>query len=59
MEGLQGVEPGEVLALGNAQRFRDLPGLPVGTTDVTYLALGNESVESAQGFLQRRDGSVP
>src|SRR6266550_2158177 len=56
--GLERIEAGEILALGDAQGLGDLPGLPVRDADVADLALGDESVESAKSLFDRGDGVV-
>src|SRR6185369_11128928 len=55
---LQRVEPSEVFEFRDAERLRDLPGVPVRTTDVTNLALAHENVERVQRLLDGRDRIV-
>src|SRR5208337_2748721 len=56
--GLQGVETGEILELGDAQRFGNPPGLPVGAADVADFALSDEAIEGAKSLFQRGNGVV-
>src|SRR6202521_446989 len=48
---LKRVEPGQVLELGDAEGFADLPSLPVGAADVADLYLLHQGVERAQRLL--------
>src|SRR5258705_12954751 len=56
--GLERIEAGEILELGDAQGLGDLPGLPVRDADVADLALGDEGVKSAKSLFDRGDGGV-
>src|SRR6267142_3364141 len=56
--GLERIEAGEILELGDAQGLGDLPGLPVRDADVADLALGDEGVERAKSLFDRGDGVV-
>ncbi len=56
--GLQGVEAGEVLELGDAERLGYLEGLPVRDADVTDFALLDEGIESTKGLFDGGDGVV-
>ena len=51
--GLERVEARQILELGNPERPGDLPRLPVGDADIADLALNDQRVEGAQGFLDR------
>jgi hypothetical protein len=53
--GLQGVEAGEVLVLGDAEGLHEAPGVPVGAADVADLSLLDQGVEGAEGLLDRGD----
>ena len=52
--GLHGLEAGKALALGDAQRLGDAPGLPVGDADIAHLAAGDEIVERSKRLVDRR-----
>ena len=56
--GLQCVEPGQILGLGDAERSGNLPGLPIRHSDGSNLAMPNDGIESAQGFLDGSDAVV-
>ena len=56
--GLKRVESGQVLGLGDAEGFGDLPCLPVGAADVADLSLLHQGVESAERLLDRGHGIV-
>src|ERR1700740_2334276 len=45
---LKRVESGQVLELGDAEGFGDLPSLPVGAADVADLSLLRQGIESAK-----------
>src|ERR1700732_1562724 len=55
---LKRVESGQVLELGDAEGFGDLPCLPVGAADVAHLSLLHQGVESAKRLLDRGHGIV-
>jgi hypothetical protein len=55
---LQSVEAGERAEVGEGEGLGDLPGLPVGDTDVADLAGFDEVIESAEGFFDGGDGVV-
>jgi hypothetical protein len=55
---LKRVESGQVPELGEAERFGDLPCLPVGAADVADLPLLDQGVESAKRLFDRRHGIV-
>src|SRR3984957_4613674 len=56
--GLKRVESGQVPELGDAQRFGDLPCLPVGAADVADLSLLHQRIESAKRLFQWGHGIV-
>src|SRR5882757_6754814 len=55
---LKRVESGQVLELGDAEGFGDLPCLPVGAANVANLSLLHQRVESAKRLFQRGHGII-
>src|SRR3984957_6210127 len=55
---LKRVEPGQVLELGDAKGFGELPCLPVGAADVADLSLLHQGVESSKRLFDRGHGIV-
>src|SRR6476620_7224739 len=55
---LQRIEPRIVPEFGDAERFGDLPRLPIRTTDVAHLALAHEDVQRLQRLFKRRQRVV-
>src|ERR1700681_4664659 len=55
---LKRVEPGQVLELGDAKGFGNLPCLPVGAADVADFSLLHQGVESTKRLLDRGHGIV-
>src|SRR5260370_33171778 len=51
-------ESGQVLELGDAEGFGDLPCLPVGAAHVSDLSLLHQGVESANRLFDRGHGIV-
>src|SRR5216684_4426493 len=58
VKSLKRVESGQVPELCDAQRFGDLPCLPVGAADVADLSLLHQGVESANRLFDRGHGIV-